>query len=47
MARGYGSLLGLQALSRRKVGVVGVDDDMRARFFGAEASTAPTRARLE
>lgn len=27
--------------------VVGVDNDMRARFFGAEASTAPTRARLE
>jgi CDP-paratose 2-epimerase len=26
--------------------VVGVDNDMRARFFGAEASTGPTRARL-
>jgi len=27
--------------------VVGLDNDMRARFFGPEASTAPTRTRLE
>jgi CDP-paratose 2-epimerase len=27
--------------------VVGVDNDMRARFFGAEASTASTRTKLE
>lgn len=27
--------------------VVGIDNDMRARFFGAEASTASTRAELE
>jgi CDP-paratose 2-epimerase len=27
--------------------VVGIDNDMRARFFGAEASTALTRAKLE
>jgi len=27
--------------------IVGVDNDMRARFFGMEASTAPTRAQLE
>ena len=27
--------------------IVGVDNDMRARFFGAEASTAHTRATLE
>jgi CDP-paratose 2-epimerase len=27
--------------------IVGVDNDMRARFFGAEASTQPTRLRLE
>ena len=27
--------------------IVGVDNDMRARFFGPEASTASTRARLE
>ena len=27
--------------------VVGIDNDMRARFFGVEASTVPTRARLE
>ena len=27
--------------------IVGVDNDMRARFFGAEASTAGTRAQLE
>lgn len=26
--------------------VVGVDNDMRSRFFGPEASTAPTRAKL-
>ena len=26
--------------------VVGIDNDMRARFFGPEASTAPTRQRL-
>jgi CDP-paratose 2-epimerase len=26
--------------------VVGIDNDMRARFFGPEASTAPTRERL-
>lgn len=27
--------------------VIGIDNDMRARFFGAEASTGPTRVRLE
>jgi CDP-paratose 2-epimerase len=27
--------------------VVGIDNDMRAHFFGADASTAPTRVRLE
>src|SRR6478735_12011083 len=27
--------------------VVGIDNDMRAEFFGAEASTAGTRAKLE
>ena len=27
--------------------IVGLDNDMRARFFGAEASTQPTRERLE
>ncbi len=27
--------------------VVGIDNDMRARFFGPEASTRPTRQRLE
>jgi len=27
--------------------VVGIDNDMRARFFGPDASTAPQRARLE
>jgi CDP-paratose 2-epimerase len=27
--------------------VIGVDNDMRAKFFGAEASTAGTRAKLE
>src|SRR5512133_3698004 len=27
--------------------VIGIDNDMRARFFGAEASTAGTRKKLE
>ena len=27
--------------------IIGIDNDMRARFFGAEASTAKTRAKLE
>jgi nucleoside-diphosphate-sugar epimerase len=27
--------------------IIGIDNDMRAEFFGPEASTAPTRARLE
>ncbi|HEY2952023.1 MAG TPA: NAD-dependent epimerase/dehydratase family protein [Verrucomicrobiae bacterium] len=27
--------------------IIGIDNDMRARFFGAEASTAGTRVRLE
>jgi CDP-paratose 2-epimerase len=36
-----------QRFHREGFDIVGVDNDMRARFFGAEASTAPTRARLE
>lgn len=36
-----------QRFAREGFGIVGVDNDMRARFFGAEASTAGTRAKLE
>ena len=35
------------ALCRRGVQVVGIDNDMRSVFFGKEASTAPTRERLQ
>ena len=34
-------------LDREGLAVVGVDNDMRARFFGPEASTAATRQKLE
>lgn len=36
-----------QRFAREGFRIVGVDNDMRARFFGAEASTAGTRAKLE
>ena len=36
-----------RSLSGRGLEIVGIDNDMRAYFFGAEASTAPTKARFE
>ena len=36
-----------QRLDREGLAVVGIDNDMRARFFGPEASTAPTQQKLE
>jgi len=50
LVTGSSGLIGSEASRRfhaEGFGVVGVDNDMRARFFGQEASTAPTRARLE
>lgn len=44
LVTGSSGLIGSEASRRfhaEGFGVVGVDDDMRARFFGAEASTAP------
>src|SRR5579872_146987 len=37
----------VRAFAREGLDVVGVDNDMRAYFFGAEASTAWNRAQLE
>jgi CDP-paratose 2-epimerase len=36
-----------QRFHKENLGVVGIDNDMRARFFGADASTSHTRQRLE
>jgi CDP-paratose 2-epimerase len=47
---GSGGLIGSEAarqFSARGLEVVGVDNDLRARFFGPDASTAPNRRRLE
>src|SRR5881227_912363 len=46
---GSGGLIGSEAAShfaRAGYDVVGVENDMRARFFGPEASTAATTQRL-
>lgn len=46
---GSSGLIGSEAarrLAREEYRVVGIDNDMRARFFGPEASTAPVRERL-
>jgi CDP-paratose 2-epimerase len=46
---GSGGLIGSEAaryFAEQGFDVVGVDNDMRAYFFGPEASTAPTSARL-
>jgi CDP-paratose 2-epimerase len=46
---GSGGLIGSEAVSHLvKIGfdVVGIDNDMRATFFGQDASTAPTTQRL-
>jgi CDP-paratose 2-epimerase len=46
---GAAGLIGSEACKKfhaEGLDVVGIDNDMRARFFGPEASTAPTRRRL-
>ncbi|TMK38505.1 MAG: SDR family NAD(P)-dependent oxidoreductase [Actinobacteria bacterium] len=46
---GSGGLIGSESvrhLARRGFDVIGIENDMRARFFGAEASTARTSSRL-
>ena len=50
LVTGSAGLIGSETCQRfhaEGLDVVGLDNDMRARFFGAEASTAPTRTRLE
>ena len=50
LVTGSAGLIGSETCKRfhaEGLDIVGLDNDMRARFFGAEASTAPTRARLE
>lgn len=47
---GSAGLIGSEATRRlhaEGLDVVGIDNDMRAQFFGAEASTMPTRAALQ
>lgn len=47
---GSAGLIGSEAVKRLHAegfDVVGIDNDMRARFFGAEASTMPTRVALQ
>lgn len=46
---GSGGLIGSESVrhfAAQGFDVVGIDNDMRARFFGPEATTAPTTARL-
>jgi CDP-paratose 2-epimerase len=46
---GSGGLVGSESVihfAERGWTVVGLDNDMRARFFGPDASTAPMTARL-
>src|SRR5438309_1240038 len=50
LVTGSAGLIGSEACKRFHVegfDVVGIDNDMRARFFGLEASTAGTRERLQ
>ena len=50
LVTGSAGLIGSEtsrSLSARGLEIVGIDNDMRAEFFGLEASTAPTRTRLE
>ncbi len=47
---GSAGLIGSETCKRldaEGLGVIGIDNDMRARFFGPEASTAKTRKKLE
>lgn len=49
LVTGSGGLIGSEAVShlvRSGYDVVGIENDMRARFFGPDASTAPTTDRL-
>ncbi len=46
---GSGGLIGSEAalyFAKKGLKVVGIDNDMRAQFFGAEASTRWNQARL-
>ena len=46
---GSGGLIGSESVryfAAQGLDVIGVENDMRARFFGPEASTAPTSERL-
>ncbi len=50
LVTGSAGLIGSETCRRfhaEGLDIVGLDNDMRARFFGVDASTAPTRARLE
>ena len=50
LVTGSAGLIGSETCKRfhaEGLEIVGIDNDMRANFFGAEASTAPTRAMLE
>jgi CDP-paratose 2-epimerase len=50
LVTGSAGLIGSETckrFAREGLNVVGIDNDMRAEFFGAEASTAPTRLKLE
>jgi CDP-paratose 2-epimerase len=46
---GSGGLIGSESIrffAEQGLDVIGLENDMRARFFGAEASTGPTSERL-
>src|SRR5262245_16431845 len=50
LVTGSAGLIGAEAVrffSARGFRIVGIDNDMRKRFFGAEASTLPSRRELE
>src|SRR5260221_6992464 len=50
LVTGSAGLIGSESsrrFAREGLDVVGIDNDMRAQFFGPEASTMPTRAKLE
>ena len=50
MITGSNGLIGSEAtriFSQKGFQVVGIDNDMRAYFFGSEASTAKNRVKLE
>src|ERR1051325_6206190 len=50
LVTGSAGLIGSETCKKfhaEKFDVIGIDNDMRARFFGPEASTAGTRERLQ